>query len=443
MVNKDRIIAQDLNHIWHPGMQMKDFEQCPPVIVYRAQGSYLETNQGKLIDGISSWWCKSLGHRHPAILTAIKKQLAQFEHVIAANTTHAPLAQLGEKLAEISKNQHLFFASDGSCAVEIALKLALHAQQLNGQSQRREFISLRNSYHGETLGALSVSDLGLYKKPYEGLSLTCHFIDNIPYVTGENDPLWSNATLSWQATLKHLEQIKEQICALIIEPIIQGAGGMRCYSADFLNKLATWAQEQGIYVIVDEIMTGLGRTGRWLASDYAQIKPDLICLSKGLTSGSIPLSCVLIDKAIYNLFYADYGEGKSFLHSHTYSGHALAISAALATINVIEKENLNQKALLLGKQMLALFKEIAEKTNKLTNIRSIGAIVAGDLVDLPHQRIGFRFYQEALKRGALLRPLGNTLYWLPPLITDEQTIIHLAEITLNSIYAVYDNLIYG
>ncbi|STX51372.1 adenosylmethionine-8-amino-7-oxononanoate aminotransferase [Legionella busanensis] len=437
MVNTTKIINNDLNHIWHPCMQMKDFEQSPPVVVFSAQGSYLETNHGRLIDGISSWWCKSLGHGHPAVINAIQKQLSTFEHVIAANTTHEALAELGEKLAAITRNQHLFFASDGSCAVEIALKLALHAQKLLGKQHRKTFISLENSYHGETIGALSVSDLGIYKEPYNNLGLSCYFIKDVPYVSGIDDPRWHDASSEWESAMTYLEQIKDETCAVIVEPILQGAGGMRCYSADFLKKLTNWAQSQGIYVIVDEIMTGIGRTGHWLASEYAEIKPDLICLSKGLTSGSIPLSCVSIDHAIYELFYDDYESGKSFLHSHTHSGNALAISAALATIKAIEEEGLNQKASLLGQKMLNLFQEINDKTGKLSNIRSIGAMVAADLEDLPNQRVGFKFYQQALKQGAFLRPLGKTLYWLPPLNTDEKTIMHLAEITLNSIYAIY------
>ncbi|WP_131781638.1 adenosylmethionine--8-amino-7-oxononanoate transaminase [Legionella gresilensis] len=440
MVNTTKIINNDLNHIWHPCMQMKDFEQSAPVVVYSAQGSYLETNQGRLIDGISSWWCKSLGHGHPAVINAIQKQLGTFEHVIAANTTHEALAEFGEKLAAITGNQHLFFASDGSCAVEIALKLALHAQKILGKPQRQGFISLKNSYHGETIGALSVSDLGIYKEPYNNLGLSCYFLKEIPYVSGVEDPLWHNASSQWQSALTYLEQIKYETCAIIVEPILQGAGGMQCYSADFLKRLMSWAQSQGIYVIADEIMTGIGRTGNWLASEYTGMKPDLICLSKGLTSGSIPLSCVSIDHAIYELFYADYESGKSFLHSHTHSGNALAVSAALATIKTIEEEGLNQKATLLGQKMLKLFQEISDKTGKLSDIRSIGAMVAGDLEDQPNERVGFKFYQQALKHGAFLRPLGKTLYWLPPLNTDEKTIMHLAEITLNSIYKIYNTI---
>lgn len=433
----DSLIQRDLNHIWHPCSQMKDFQQHPPLIVHKAQGSYLYTDKGPLIDAISSWWCKSLGHGHPAILSAMKQQLDAFEHVIAANTTHPAMVELGEKLAKISNKQHVFFASDGSSAVEIAMKMALHANQIKGQSHRCEFISLSNSYHGETLATLSVSDLGIYKKPYEGYGVTCHFIEALPYVSGSDDPLWHDAEASWQKTRSTLESVKTNVCALIVEPLIQGSGGMLCYSKHFLKNLADWAKHNDILLIADEIMTGMGRTGKWLASQHADINPDLICLSKGLTSGAMPLSCVLIDHDIFQLFYDDYERGNSFLHSHTHSGNALAISAALATINTMEAEGTNQQATELGYLMHQRFAEIARDTGKLSGVRTFGAMVAGDLIPSDNKRMGNLLYQEALKHGALLRPIGNTLYWLPPLNTEKYTIDKLAEITLHSIDAIY------
>ncbi|KTD25098.1 adenosylmethionine--8-amino-7-oxononanoate transaminase [Legionella maceachernii] len=432
-----QFIERDLKHIWHPCTQMKDFEQCPPLIVTHAKGSYLYTDKGPVIDAISSWWCKSLGHGHPAVIAAIKEQLDSFEHVISAHTTHPLLVEFGEKMAEMSHLQHVFFASDGSCVVEIAMKLALHANQLKGMSHRNEFFSLPNSYHGETLGALSISDLGSFKKPYENYGVQCHFLETLPYVSDPSDPLWGNCEAYWPSTLEQLERVKENLCAIVVEPIVQGANGMRCYSADFLRKLALWAKQNDVYFIADEIMTGLGRTGEWLACQHANITPDLICLSKGLTSGSIPFSCVLIDHAIYALFYDDYDKGKTFLHSHTFSGHALGVSAALATIKAMEDEKTIEHVQKLNPIMQHQLHEIASITGKLTNIRSVGAIVAADLVDYGTQRIGYRVYQEALQLGALLRPLGNTLYWFPPLNIDNQTIEKLAEITLNSIRMAY------
>lgn len=434
MINS--LIQRDLNHVWHPASQMKDFEQCPPLLIHDAEGSYLHTDRGPLIDAISSWWCKSLGHKHPSIVKAIENQLRRFEHTIGANTTFPQLVELSETLAQLSGKQHVFFASDGACAVEISMKLALQAQQIKGQSHRNQFISLKNSYHGETLGALSVSDLGLYKKPFNVLELQCHFLENIPYVSDITDPVWQNCEEHWPQTLHQLNAVKDKVCALLVEPIVQGAGGMRCYSADFLKRLAQWCKEQDIYLIADEIMTGLGRTGHWLACQHANVDASMICLSKGLTSGAIPLSAVLIDHSIYSLFYDDFAKGKTFMHSHTYSNHALAVSAALAAVRTMQSLNIPQQAEHLGEKMRQYFTEITNQTGKLSHVRSVGAWVAADLVAYK-PRMGFLLYQEALTQGALIRPMGNTLYWLPPLTTDEQTIGKLAEITLNSIEAVY------
>lgn len=436
MVNENWV-ARDLAHIWHPCTQMKDFIDCPPLVIHRAQGSYLYTDRGMLIDSISSWWCKSLGHGHPRVIDAIQQQLKQFEHVIGANSTYPNLVMLGEELATICQQQHTFFASDGSSAVEIALKLALHAHQLQGASHKKEFIALSNAYHGETLATIQVSDLAQYKKPYVQAEPRCHFLQNLPYVSSQHDPLWAQCESIWPKFEAQLHALKDTVCAILVEPILQGAGGMTCYSADFLKRLAAFAKAHNIYLIADEIMTGFGRTGEWLASDHAQVQADLICLSKGLTSGSLPLSCVVINNAIYELFYADFSTGKSFLHSHTYSCHALAVAAALATIHTIREEHLIENARALGHIMQQQLTDIAAISQKLTNIRSIGAWVAADLVEPPHPRIDVQIYQAALQRGALLRPLGKTLYWLPPLNTATETIAQLAEITLNSIEAAY------
>ncbi len=437
MVNVSELINRDLKHFWHPCTQMKDFETCPPLLIEKAEGSYLYTDKGPLIDAISSWWCKSLGHGHPRVISAITAQLNRFEHVITANTTHPQLIELAEELAKITQKQHVFFASDGSSAVEIAMKLAIHASQIKGFTDRNQFIALKNGYHGETLGAMSISDLGLYKAPYTSFGLTCHFVQNIPYISGKEDPLWNNCDAYWSVVEKELEAVSDKVCAIIVEPLIQGAGGMLCYSPDFLKRLSTWAKSKDIYLIADEIMTGVGRTGKWLASEHADVEPDLICLSKGLTSGSIPLSCIMIDSSIFDLFYADYSSGKSFLHSHTYSGNPLAISAALATIHTMHEEKIVDQAKNLGEYMLTTLSEIAEVSGRLSNIRGIGAVVAADLEDTGHYRIGNKVYQNALNQGALIRPIGNTLYWLPPLNTSHEVIGKLAEITLHSIKEAY------
>ncbi len=431
------LIKKDLKHIWHPCSFMQDFTQYPPLVIQNAKGSYINTNKGKIIDAISSWWCKSLGHGHPNIINAIKNQLDKFEHVITANTTNEVIIELAEKLSEITGKQHVFFASDGSSAVEISLKLALQAAKIKGYNNRTKFISLKNSYHGDTFAAMSISDVGIFKQPYGNLPLDSYHINDVPYVNGKQDLTWQNCDDAWELILPKLDTIKDDIAAIIFEPIVQGSAGMLCYSPDLLRKLNDFAKKNDIYLIADEIMTGLGRTGEWLAQNHAGISADLTCLSKGLTSGSIPLSLVMIDNNIYELFYKDYNPMNAFLHSHTYGGNPLAASAALATVKIMQAENINEQAIKLGDYMLNRFNEVVTSTGKLTNIRSIGAIVAADIINPENKRLGLQIAQTAQKHGALLRPIGNCIYWLPPLNTKHSTIDELAEITHKSIEEVW------
>lgn len=439
MVNSSDLIQRDLRHVWHPCAEMNEFQSYAPLVVTHAEGDYIYTDKGPLIDAISSWWCKPIGHGHPAVIKALQKQLGLFEQVIAANTTHVNLVRLAELLSEITDLQHCFFASDGASAVEIALKMALQSQMIRGQTQRQKFLSLSNSYHGETLGALSVSDLGAFKRAYQALTFPCHFLENLPYVSGRHDPLWHNAEQHWQACLPWLDSLADELAAVIIEPVVQGAAGMRCYSANFLRRLGIWARSKGILVISDEIMTGLCRTGRWLAGDHAKLQADFVCLSKGLTAGSLPMSVVMISSAVYELFYSDPDHCQHFLHSHTHSANALAVAAALATLQVMMQENLNQKTSRLEEKLLSLMNEIADETGKLSNVRGIGGLVAADLKPRHGLRLDTALYQTAVEQGALLRPIGQTLYWFPPLTIEEETLVNLAKITLNSIHTLYSD----
>lgn len=436
------LIKKDLEHIWHPCSYMQDFQDNPPLVVKSARGSYINTDQGEIIDGISSWWCKSLGHGHPEIIQAIKEQLDKFEHVITANTTNEIIVELASELSKITNKQHVFFASDGACAVEIALKLSVHANKLKGYEGRTKFISLQNSYHGDTFGAMSVSDLGAFKKTYQDFQLDASQISNLPYRSGPNDPKWQNCDVEWEQIITKLNPIKDKIAAIIFEPIMQGAAGMQCYSPALLTKLSEFAKQNDIYIIADEIMTGIGRTGEWLAETHASIQADFTCLSKGLTSGSMPLSLAMINKEVYELFYKDYEPISAFLHSHTYSGNPVAASAALATLKVMQRDDILSQVNSLGKYMSQSFQDVMQSSGKLCNYRSIGAIVAADLIDAP-PRCGFHLAQAAQKRGALLRPIGNSIYWLPPLNTDSQTIDNLAHITHDAIKEAYNKTIHG
>mgnify|MGYP006082278167 CR=1 FL=1 len=423
-----------LKHIWYPCSQMKDYQDLPPIFVKKAQGSYLYLDDDtKIIDAISSWWCKSLGHQHPLIKKSIIEQLDKFEHIIGTNTISQTLTELSQKLSQLQPNLNkVFYAGDGSCAIEVAMKMSLHSRKLLGQNIRTDFISLSNGYHGETLATLSVSDVGLYKSPYKSLCFDCIHLGPLPYVSGENDPLWLDASHYWPAIEKQLEPYKNTATAILFEPILQGAGGMKIYSADLLKRLANYAAVHNIHLIADEIMTGLGRTGKTLACEHADITPDFICLSKALTAGSLAMSAILTSQTIYDLFYDDYATGKSFLHSNTYGGNALAAAAANAALDIHYAQNMNEQAILLGKQLLQGMCHVQSETGALSNLRQIGAMVAADL-NLPIARAGFRLFKEAMRLGAFLRPLGNTLYWLPPLNTPFSVIEELCQITLDSI----------
>lgn len=424
-------------HIWFPCSQMKDYERLAPISVREAKGSYFTLETGEtVIDAISSWWCKSLGHRHTRLVGALQKQLEKFEHIIGTNTANETLTLLSEKLARLHPGlDKVFYASEGSMAVEIALKMALHARKLKGQPHKNKIIALKNSYHGETIATLSISDLGLYKAPYQDYCFDTHFIDPVPYVHSKDDPKWSDISAYWSQIEAQLLPLVNSTTAIIVEPILQGAAGMKLYSKDFLSRLNQFAKAHDIYLICDEIMTGLGRTGKTLALEHADIDVDFICLSKALTSGNLPMSAVLTSNDIYDLFYDDYETGKAFLHSNTYCGNALAASIALEVLQIHEEEDINSQANQLGEWMLDAMKAIADETGCLTSMRHVGAMVAAELT-LPQARAGFELFQIALKKGAFLRPLGNTLYWLPPLNTKKQTIEKLAKITLESIHTL-------
>ncbi|MBX3708297.1 MAG: adenosylmethionine--8-amino-7-oxononanoate transaminase [Gammaproteobacteria bacterium] len=434
------LIDRDLKHIWHPCSQMKDYEIFRPLEVIAAKGSYIELQHGKkIIDAISSWWCKSLGHNHPRLKHALVQQMEKFEHVILANTTNETIVRLSERLCRLTKSLNkVFYASEGSSAIEIAMKMSLHARYIQGDHKRNIFIALENGYHGETLGALSISDIGIYRSPYTATLLETYFISPIPYVHSMHDDLWRNCDAYWEKIEKKLDAYAQTTTAVIVEPIVQGAGGMKLYSQDFLKRLRVWADHHNVHLIADEIMTGIGRTGKMLACDHAGIEPDFLCLSKGLTSGWLPLSAVLTKQSLFDLFYDDYETGKSFLHSHTYSGNALAASIAVEVLNIVEEEHLCLRAEEIGLLMYEYLKEIARETNKLKNIRQMGAIVAAELVgNQPNRRLGYDVYRKAVELGALLRPLGNTIYWLPPLTIDLATLHELKSMTEVAIQSVF------
>lgn len=442
------IQSRDLAHIWHPCSQMKDYETFQPLQIVKAEGSYLYTaDGGKLIDAISSWWCKSLGHSHPRISQAVKKQIDSFEHVIMANTCNATLVELSERLSSIAPGLHkVFYADNGSTAVEIAIKMSLQYHLQIGNPQKKQFLALKNGYHGETILTLAAGDCELYSAPYAGLMPTIGKIDDIPYTSGEDDPLWNNMTDKvWLNIENQLNPIADTLSGILFEPILQGAGGMKIYSQDFLKRLRKWADKNKVHLLADEIMTGFGRTGKMLACEHAGIVPDFACLSKGLTAGWGPMATVLTSNAVYNAFYDDYSTGKAFMHSNTYCGYPLAAAAALESLKIYEDEKTFSRVRTKSSDLCQRMEHIAASTGALTNIRNIGFLVAADIVDsatgIPFpskQRTGYRCYQNAVTLGALLRPLGDTIYFLPPLNTPDTVLDELAEIAEKALKKTLD-----
>jgi adenosylmethionine-8-amino-7-oxononanoate aminotransferase len=427
------LAARDLRHVWHPCSQMRDYESFPPLEVVGAQGSRLHLAGGRtLIDAISSWWCKSLGHGHPRLRAALTRQAERFEHVILANTTNDVVVRLSERLAALAPGlTRVFYGGDGSTAVEIAAKLALHARRITGAGGSR-FLALENGYHGETALTLGLGDLGIYRSAYADVLPPVEFLRGLPYVDSDAHPLWNDCASHWPALERQLEERREGLCAVVIEPILQGAGGMRFYSSDFLRRLRAWTRARGVYLIADEILTGFGRTGTMLACEHAGIVPDMVCLSKGLTAGWMPLSAVLVSDAIYDLFYAEYGTGRDFLHSNTYAGNPLAAAVALEALDIYREEDICGRVRRGQGELRAALERVAGSTGRLAHVRCLGAVAAADLTGPgtgPGKRAGYRVYREAVARGALLRTLGDTVYWLLPLNAEDGILPELEAIT--------------
>jgi len=403
---------RDLDVLWHPCTQMKDHETLPLIPIKKAYGVYLEDFDGECyIDAISSWWVNLFGHTNGYINNKIKEQLDTLEHVILAGFTHEQVIKLSERLIVLAPNglKKCFYADNGSSGVEVALKMSFHAHK-NSSKERKLFVSLTNSYHGETIGALSVGDVKLYKDTYEPL-----LIQSIQTPVPKD--------MSLEAAIEAANEFEklcksraDEISAIILEPLVQGAGSMHMYHKEFLVLVREICNRYGIHLIADEVMVGFGRTGELFACQSANITPDFLVLSKGLTGGYLPLSVVLTTNEIYAQFYCDYNEHKAFLHSHSYTGNALACAAANATLDLFERDDVIEKNRVTARYMsdkLSKFKEL----KNIASIRQTGMICAIELKGYKAEdRIGLKVYQYGLDNGVLLRPLGHVVYFMPPYI---------------------------
>jgi adenosylmethionine-8-amino-7-oxononanoate aminotransferase len=444
-MNNQSFTTRDLAVLWHPCTQMKDHEQLPLIPIKRGEGVWLEDFDGnRYLDAVSSWWVNLFGHANPYINAALKQQLEQLEHVILAGFTHEPAVQLAERLREIVPRglTRCFYADNGSAAVEVALKMSFHYWRNLGAFKKTRFVTLENSYHGETLGALAVGNVPLYKETYGPLLMDVITAPSPDCYYREPGESWVNYT---QRQFEAMEQIlarhAEEVCAVIVEPLVQCAGSMRMYDPVYLKLLREACDRYGVHLIADEIAVGFGRTGTLFACEQANITPDFLCLSKGLTGGYLPLSAVLTREEVYAAFYDEYSQLKAFLHSHSYTGNALACRAALASLDLFERDKVivNNRAL-----AQAMEEETTrfEEHSHVAEVRQTGMILAIEMVkdretreSYPWQeRRGLRVYQHALSRGVLLRPLGNVIYFMPPYVITPEEIRVMADVAFEGIH---------
>ena len=433
MSNKN-LLERSLNSVWHPCTQMKQHETLPLVPISRGEGIWLhDFDGGRYLDAISSWWVNLFGHSNPRINAAIRDQLDRLEHVMLAGFTHEPVVQLSERLIQIVPGRlgHCFYGSDGASATEIALKMSFHYWHNVGHPEKNNFISLQNGYHGETLGALSVTDVALFRETYSPLLRHSNHVRTPDWRYADQGESPKVYALRAAAQLEDfLVRHHTKTAALILEPLIQGAAGMGMYHSDYLKHAREICDRYQVHLIADEIAVGFGRTGTLFACEQADIAPDFLCLAKGLSGGYLPLSVVMTTDSVYQAFYHD-ETARAFLHSHTHSGNALACRAALATLDIFEQDGVIA-ANHIKAQYLNRVSEPITSHPKVKNFRNCGMVWAFE-VETNDPAFSGKFFQAALKQGLLLRPLENTVYFMPPYVINEQEMDMLVTGTLRAL----------
>ncbi|MBN8779232.1 MULTISPECIES: adenosylmethionine--8-amino-7-oxononanoate transaminase [unclassified Thiobacillus] len=429
MAADNDLLSRTRAAVWHPCTQMKQLEAAPPLPIARGEGVWLvDTDGRRYLDAISSWWVNLFGHCNPRINAAIVDQLGRIEHVMLAGATHEPVVALSERLAKLTGLGHAFYGSDGASATEIALKMSAHFWRNAGQTEKNGFISLQNGYHGETVGALSVTDIPLFKATYA--SLLRHTVqvptpDARLAETGETAEEF--ALRCADALEAHLVEHAAETAAFIVEPLVQGATGMAMYHPVYLKRARELCTKYRVHLIADEIAVGFGRTGTMFACEQAAIHPDFICLSKGITGGYLPLSAVLTTDAVYAAFYGD-ATARGFLHSHSYTGNPLACRAALAVLDIFETDQVIAANRIKAQEFTGLLADVAMHP-RVRHFRQRGMIWAFDVADA---QPGFsaRLHQAALGQGVFIRPIGNTVYVMPPYVTSADDIRMLGAVLL-------------
>ena len=434
-MNNHSLLRRSLAAVWHPCTQMKQHEDDLPLIpIARGQGAWLHDFDGRrYLDGISSWCVNLFGHCNPRINAALREQLETLEHVILAGCTQLPVIELSERLSALTGGHlgHCFYASDGASATEIALKMSFHSWRNRGLAQKRNFLCLEGGYHGETVGALGVTDVALFKDAYAPLIRPAAVLPTPDARTARDGESAADvARRAAQALEQHLEQHHDTTAALILEPLVQCANGMAMYDPEYLRLARALCERYEVHLICDEIAVGCGRSGSFFAHEQAGIRPDFLCLSKGISGGYLPLSIVLTTDSVYQAFYDD-ATTRAFLHSHSYTGNALACRAALATLDIFAADQVLENNRLRAQKLLAALSPIADHP-QVRHLRQRGMILAFDATT-EDPRFNRRFYRAALDNEALLRPIGNTVYLMPPYIIDDGEIAHLGRAVENAL----------
>jgi adenosylmethionine-8-amino-7-oxononanoate aminotransferase len=412
---------------------MKDHEQLPLIPIRRGQGLWLEDFDGKrYLDGISSWWVNLFGHANPELNAALSQQADSLEHVILAGFTHQAIIELSERLVALAPPglEKCFYADNGSSGIEVALKMSLHAWRNLDKPKKTRFIALENSYHGETIGALGVTDIPLFSETYKPmLQAPLRAPSPDASLRREGETCADVARRAMAGMEQLLQDHAHEVAAVIVEPLIQGAAGMRMYNPIYLTLLREACDRHGVHLIADEIAVGFGRTGTFFACEQANISPDFLVLSKGLTAGYLPMSVVMTSNTIYDIFYDNYETLRGFLHSHSYTGNALAARVALASLDIFARDDVIVANQARSLAMAAALAPLHAHPH-IHNIRQTGMVAAFDLVRDKAQgtpfdwreRRGLAVFQAALKRGLLLRPIGNVVYFMPPYIISAEQI---------------------
>jgi adenosylmethionine-8-amino-7-oxononanoate aminotransferase len=435
-MNNRSLLERSIKAVWHPCTQMKVHETLPLVPIRSGEGVWLEDFDGRrYLDAISSWWVNLFGHCNPRINAALRDQLERLDHVMLAGFTHAPVVELSEKLSALTGGAlgHCFYASDGASAVEIALKMSFHYWRNSGRPEKTRFVSLAGSYHGETLGALAVTDVALFRDAYAPLLRSGATVPSPDWRLAAPDASPRDAALSAATALDaYLAEHHAETAALIVEPLVQCATGMAMHDPEYLRRARALCDRYGVHLIADEIAVGCGRSGSFFACEQAGIMPDFLCLSKGISGGTLPLSVVLTTEAVYAAFYDDL-TARGFLHSHSYTGNPLACRAALATLAIFAEDDV----LAANRRRAARLNDKAGELAahpRVRHFRNTGMIWAFDVTgDDP--LFARRFHQAALERGLLLRPIGNTVYFMPPYVIGDAEIDLLVSATLDTLQA--------